>query len=269
MTPLITFVSAPGGSAFMEEILGAVADAVRGCGGDVRLHRGTMEQVAGPDSVFVVVPHEYFVLTGPPTREVLRRTIGFGVEHPGTETFETAARYSAELAGRLEISPESVRISRSRGLTCDRFTLGYVPRWDLWQGVSAPRPIDVAYLGTADEHRLGVLAGIADDLAGLRADLRLPPHEQMTKPRPDFLLAEDKWRVLAQSRSLLNLHRRGNVAFEWVRGLEAICNGAVVITETSDGIEPLVPESISSSAIAAGSARCCQPLWAIPNSSTR
>ena len=63
----------------------------------------------------------------------------------------------------------------------------------------------------------------------------------MVRSRPDFLMGADKHRFLAGSRVLLNLHRERSTALEWVRYLEAACNGCVVITEPSSGIEPLRP----------------------------
>jgi hypothetical protein len=63
----------------------------------------------------------------------------------------------------------------------------------------------------------------------------------MTQRRPDFLMGEEKWELLARSRLLLNLHREGATAFEWVRALEAIANGCVVLTAPSTGLAPLVP----------------------------
>ena len=236
----LAFVSAPGGSYFMRELLAAVADAVVQAGGAAHCVSGRIGDFASDDTVCVIVPHEYFVLTPPPDPLLLRRTIGFGVEHPGTATFETSARYMADLAGSVQISATAVEEMRRRGVRCERFTLGYTPLWDR-RDSAAVRDVDVAYLGTADEQRLGILARAAVDLVGLRTELLLPPHEPMTRVRPDFLIGEAKWQLLARSRLLLNLHREGGTAFEWVRALEAICNGCVVLTVPSTGLDPLVP----------------------------
>jgi hypothetical protein len=69
----------------------------------------------------------------------------------------------------------------------------------------------------------------------------VPPHEPMTGPRPDFLCGEDKWRLLARSKVLVNLHREDKAALEWVRVLEAMHNGCVVVTEPSTDLGPLMP----------------------------
>jgi hypothetical protein len=63
----------------------------------------------------------------------------------------------------------------------------------------------------------------------------------MTTPRPDFLMGQDKYEQLASSKVLLNLHRGASRSLEWVRVLEAMCNGCVVVSEQSTDFEPFVP----------------------------
>ena len=239
----VAFVSAPGSSVFMVELLAAVADAVARAGRvglDVTTHSGLVSEVADDRTVAVVVPHEYFVLA-PPEPETLRaRIVAFGVEHPGTDEFETSARYAAGLAGRFEISVDSIQELARRGIDAIHFPLGLVPAWDARQE-GGIRDVDVAYLGTADIRRTGILARAAPDLAGLRTELVLAPHEQMTAGRPDFLAGRDKWALLARSKVLVNLHRSTKTAFEWVRVLEAITNGCAVVTEPSADLGPLRP----------------------------
>jgi hypothetical protein len=63
----------------------------------------------------------------------------------------------------------------------------------------------------------------------------------MTKPRPDFVMGRAKLQLLATTQVLINLHRGNSRAFEWVRALEAMCNGCVVVSEHSPDVAPLVP----------------------------
>lgn len=240
----LCFVSAEGGSAFMEELLEVVADAVRSAGGQARTAVGTYPE-AGSDTVYVVVPHEYFVTipdAGFPTAEQCRRTIGFCVEHPGTATFERNAELVSILGGVVDINHDSTAELRRRGVNVEHFQLGYSPLWDLWGGdLDSPRDLDVTYLGTAERRRSVLLGSYARDLAGLRTRLLTPPHEPMTTARVDFLPGKTKFEHLARSRFLLNLHREQKQTLEWVRTLEAMTNGCVVISETSADVEPLVP----------------------------
>ena len=244
-TPVtVAFVSAPGSSVFMEELLTGVADAVSALeapGVTVVSHHGLVSEVVDRSTVAVVVPHEYAAVAPAEPDEVLARTVAFGVEHPGTTTFRASARASARLGARFEISQRSLDALAGRGLEGTLFPLGHVPRWDHWGGVTNERDVDIAYLGTADPRRLGILAQSARALEGLRTELLAPPHEPMTGPRPDFLVGEDKWRLLLRSKVLMNLHREDKSALEWVRVLEAIHNGCVVVTEPSTDLGPLVP----------------------------
>ncbi len=237
----LAFVSAPDGSAFMAEILAAVADAVGRHGVETVAHSGYAEEVDDGRTAVVLVPHEYFVLNQPPSDPVLRRTIAFGVEHPGTNTFNVSAEASGRAAARFEISSASVAVMATLGHRAEHFQMGYSPVWDRWNRADAERPVDVVYLGTADPDRLATLAALAPELCDVHTELLIPPHEQMTKERPDFLMGQKKWELLARSRVLLNLHRESKTALEWVRTLEAICNGCVVLTESSTDLGLLVP----------------------------
>lgn len=228
----------------MEELLEVVADEVASLGVEVTSCRGAFPDGDAND-VFVVVPHEYFVLTSPedvPSRDVLDRTVAFCVEHPGNATFETSARWAAALGGAVDINRDGADELQRRGIPAVRFHLGYSERWDRWGGeAERPRPFDITYLGTTDDRRDFLLGSQAGALSEFRTALLIPPHEQMTRRRPDFLMGAEKHEHLADSRILLNLHRGASRSLEWVRVLEAMCNGCVVVSEQSTDFEPLVP----------------------------
>lgn len=227
----------------MAELLDVVADAVVAAGGTSTTHVGAFPADDG-DSVYVVVPHEYFVLTPAdllPGPHRLARTIGFCVEHPGTATFETSASWAARLGAAIDINRDSIEELRRRGVEATRFVLGYSKLWDRWHRAEADRHIDITYLGTTDSRRDNLLCRQALSLGDWRTALLIPPHEQMTRPRPDFLMGPAKHEHLANSRVLLNLHRGGSRALEWVRVLEAMINGCVVVSEHSTDFAPLVP----------------------------
>ncbi|MEI8238699.1 MAG: glycosyltransferase [Actinomycetota bacterium] len=240
------FVSAPGGSAFMHELLTAVAHEVAQCIEGtaidaVRVSEGPL--TGADDDVFVVVPHEFFRVLPPdqhPSADRRRRTIGFCVEHPGTVTFTTTMRYAHELGACVDINDDSAFALRAAGVRVERFRLGYTSTWDHWGGRDSPRACDVLYLGTADDRRSRYLTMRPEVLAHYEVRLATPPHEPMTRPRPDFFMGDAKLNLLAQSRLLLNLHRESGRSFEWVRALEAISNGCVVVSEHSTDHGPLV-----------------------------
>jgi hypothetical protein len=227
----------------MAELMEVMADAVRRAGGAATSSEGLVP-VEEANAIFVVVPHEYYAIVPShlqPSARVRRSMIGLCVEHPGTTTFETVADASRELGGVVATSAEAVTELSRRGIRAERFVLGYSPLWDRWGGRETERPVDITYLGTLDARRTPFVAGWTESLWPWRTRLLMPPHEPMTGSRPYFLIGEDKWRHLASSKVLINLHREGAHALEWVRVLEAICNGCVVVSERSVGCAPLMP----------------------------
>jgi hypothetical protein len=228
----------------MRELLEVVADAVARVGGTVSVHIGAYPVMTSP-CVYVVVPHEYFVATpadDQPSAAQRSRTIGFCVEHPGNHTFEVSVSQARSLGGVIHINGDSLAELQRRGVSAERFVLGYSPLWDAWGGIDeTDRPVDITYLGTTDVRRAQLLALQADELSSWNTRLLIPPHEPMIHPRRDFLMGRAKHRHLASTKVLINLHRGASQSLEWVRILEAICNGCVVISERSDDFEPLVP----------------------------
>ena len=89
--------------------------------------------------------------------------------------------------------------------------------------------------------RLRALAGYAGTLWPREVKLLVPPERPKTEERADFLMGEAKWRLLASAKTLLNLHRQESAYFEWVRVLEAVANGCVLVSEHSADTDPLVP----------------------------
>jgi hypothetical protein len=164
------------------------------------------------------------------------------VEHPGNLSFDNTVRFATGLGACVDINDDSTTVLRNKGFNVQRFHLGYSRLWDVWKGdQESPRPIDITYMGTTDSRRNPILASYSDDLAPYDCRLFLPPHEPMVRSRPDFLMGKDKLEHLARTKVILNLHRGGSRALEWVRVLEAICNGCVVVSERSSDDAPLIP----------------------------
>jgi GT2 family glycosyltransferase len=237
----LCFLSPPDGNYFMTELLAAIAGAAE--------RRGAATQFGGDvfaghddDAVFVVIPHEFFALS--PERDHARelaRTIGLCVEQPGTYSFEVTCGLAPRLGAVVALHESACRELRRRGIAATHFPLGYVSEWDTWHGEAVQRPIDVAYLGSHDERRGQLLASYADILWPRTQRLVLARPEWHRGAGPSFVVGNAKHRLLRSSRVLLNLHREGAIGLEWLRVLEAICNGAVVISEHSRDCAPLVP----------------------------
>ena len=138
----------------------------------------------------------------------------------------------------LRPRPRAPASRRSRGA----LPAGYTEFWDGWRrDETCERPTDVLHLGAVNDRRLEALAGYAATLWPLQTRILVPPESPKTRERADFLLGRSKWNCLSSAKILLNVHREDAPYFEWVRALEAISNGCVVVSEHSADTEPLVP----------------------------
>jgi len=238
----LCFLTSRRSNHFVNELLSAVAKAVAQEGADVAVAHERFPPFDDA-TVYVVVPHEFFALAqdaGGPTPWHLDKTIGFCVEQPGTPWFEETCRYSRSLGAVVDIRASVVPELRARGLAAEHFQLGYSSEWDHWnRDESVARPIDVLYLGSAEGRRDRLLAGYAGTLWPRQARLLIPPEAPKTGPLANYLVGEAKYRQLREAKILLNMHRTGADRLEWVRVLESICNGCVVLTEHSLDLAPL------------------------------
>jgi GT2 family glycosyltransferase len=235
------------GNVFMTEIAEALNDAIAQSGREVRLHRhGLPAREAGTINL-VVAPHEYFTLYEGASEASLVKaaaeSVSVGVEQPGTYWFEYGARYTSYGLLAIDINRRGVTELRRRGLEAYRLHPGYYSGWDVWGGAaSADRPCDVLFLGSLTERRARVLARSAPILSQWSCDLRLFMGDRPVRQGTDhFVSGHGKHQMLAASRVLLNIHQGARDYFEWIRVLEAMANGCLVVTERSGGYAPLVP----------------------------
>lgn len=227
----------------MTELLAALAAAARDAGCDAELH-GPPFPPSPPDTAYVVIPHEYHVCEPPdawPSWQQRQRTIALCVENPYTQWFELTARLAPQFPVVLAINRSSVGVLHSRGVEAEHLQLGYTPRWDAWRAEPGPRPIDVTYLGAEDARRDALLAGYGRWWWHRVTTMFVPPVAPKPSSRPDYLVDGAKYAHLRRAQVLVNLHRAGSSSFEWVRVLQAIANGCVVVSEPSNDHEPLVP----------------------------
>lgn len=234
----------------MEELLRVVVDAVRRAGGQALLHRGNALHEGWPDGhrrVALVIPHEFGALTRGDEQPPRNMTIALGVEHPGTATFEHVASLASSYAAFFDINRHSVLELERRGVPgVHHFQLGWSPVWDRWGGGWRDRDLDVTILATHDRRRDMIVRDALVALAGTRHRIVMVPEELQGRGNPstEALKGDDKWNLLARTRLVLNAHREGSNALEWVRVVEAVCNGAVVVTEPSGDAWPLTAECL-------------------------
>lgn len=242
MKPVQVFV-APEGNAFMRDIAGWIAEAATLLGHPSSLHADG----SAPDDPhainLVIAPHELYLLSDLDDRQIERAaTISVPVctEQPGTPWYEigyTVARRSPLV---LDINVHGAAALAADGLDARHLRLGGVPSM---AAPSVERDLDLLFLGGRTDRRAARLAGLAPVLWDREIDLRL---FSFTRPvrdgTPGLVFGDDKYRLLARARLLLNVHRddRSPGYFEWARMVEAMANGCCIVTEPVDEHAPFV-----------------------------
>jgi hypothetical protein len=239
----IRFVTGLGGNYHMTELLSALCAVAREAGYDAELERSIFPP-SDPRTAYVFIPHEHYTYeprSAWPSREQRERTIALFVENPGTFWFDLVCDLAAQFPRVLAINRTGVAELHRRGVPAEHLQLGYTPHWDRWHGEDHPRPIDVTYLGAADPRRDALIAGYGRWFCRRRTAMLMPTSNPKPSARPDYLADDDKYIHLRQAKLLVNLHRDRTCSLEWVRALQAIANGCVVVSEPSVDHAPLVP----------------------------
>ena len=239
----LRLVSSPRSNAFMTEMLEALVGEVRDQGVDAALLR----EGFGPDDpgvAYAIIPHELFATIAPesePTPAQLARTVAIITEQPGSIWSEQAIDGARRCGAVMDISPVGLIELRRLGIAAEHLQLGYTTRWDTWGGGDTARPVDVAVLGRLNRRREVHLSSYADVLAVHELHLLLPGPEPKTAGAASFVAGAAKHGLLSATEILLNVRGIVPPYFEWLRAMEAIANGAVLVTEHGAGHAPLVP----------------------------
>jgi CTP:molybdopterin cytidylyltransferase MocA len=238
------FISVRGRNYFMTELLSMISAAVSAAGHDVDFAFDEFPPLSG-DAVYVVIPHEFHGHVDRrafPSGAQCERTIALCTENPGTPWFELTCRLAPHFGATVAINRGSVTELRRRGIPCEHLQLGYSGLWDSWRRQeSMTRPIDVLYLGAKDMRRDALLAGYGRYLWARNCQFLVPALDRRGESGPDYVTGPEKHHRLRDSKLLLNLHRAQSQCLEWVRFLEAACNGCVMLSEPCIDDHPLVP----------------------------
>jgi hypothetical protein len=241
----ICVVSASQQNVFFSEILEAFSGVLHDAGLAVEESIDCFPPPAD-DLVYMFVPHEYYALVeelAHPTPAQLKRTLAVCTEQPRTQWFDLSASVAARAGAVLDINRLGVAELRARGIAAEHVPLGYVPEWDAWGGdPDRERSLDVVFMGSHAERRGHALALAAPYLEGRRAAIKLTEsHRPHTGEKESFWARERKWKMLADTKTLFNVHRSPLPYLEWHRVVGAQLNGCVIVTEHCVEIEPLVP----------------------------
>jgi glycosyltransferase involved in cell wall biosynthesis len=246
--PAVRVLVTTAGNEFMLDIASTLAEGMRAEGVTCELALdGVPAAVNSSVLQIVVAPHEYFplFLNNRLQDEELERAIAtthlLNVEQPGSQWFEQACRYARTARGVFDLSREGVEEFHRRGIDAVHTPLGIIggPERPLPSVIS--RPIDILFLGHASPRRERFFADQADALSRYNCRLLFV---DVTRPRqmdtPGYISDESRSAILAQTKILLNVHSADRRYFETHRALLALSHGCVLLTESSEGTEPLV-----------------------------
>lgn len=253
--PVRVFV-ARAGNGFMLDIARWITEAASLTGREASLiDDGRLPDASGSIDL-VVAPHEFFELSDHSRAELQRAaaaSVCICTEQPATSWFHLSVDACRRGLLSVDINPHGVDALASIGVAARHLALGAVPSL----GASTPgigdadRPIDVLFMGGLDDRRGALLADLAPRLHRRATELRLFRFDRpVTASTPGVVFGETKDRLLGSAHLLLNLHRDRSMHlpadhtprpyFEWARMIEAMANGTVVVTEPSEGFEPLI-----------------------------
>ena len=246
--PVVVFV-ARDGNGFMRDIANWIVEAAISSGRQAEL---VDDRLPRPDGTInlVIAPHEFFLLRDDDDatiRTAARCSIPICTEQPGTPWFLLSLGFCVGSPLVVDINSVGVEAIEREGFRARRLQLGGVSQMVQW--TSAPDSpecdIDVVFLGGSTDRRAAALARLAPVLWDRHSELRMFTFSRpLTGDEPGIVFGADKYRLLARSKVLVNLHRsdesEADGYFEWARMVEAMANGCVVVTEASLGHEPLV-----------------------------
>ena len=248
----LAFVLSRRQNHFFIELVDAIRAELEILGASSSIHFGRFPEESESRIYVLVPPHEWFELSerrDHPTSRQLRRTIFICGEQPGTKWFDDNVSLAPLAGGVLDINRHAIRVFARQGVAgVEHFAIGWTPSWahipvdDFGEPDvrSDARDVDVLHLGEASSKRLATLAGAAKPLANCRCRLLLSdagrPH---SKQQANFVVDEFKWDLLRRTKVLLNIHVGDRPYFEWLRVVQAMCNGCAVVSEHSAATGPL------------------------------
>lgn len=196
----------------------------------------------------VIAPHEFFnlfldqKLAPTEVREVAQAVYMLSGEQPFTPWFELFCQRAKECKGVLDITEQTTKAFRSRGLPAIHLPLGYASVFEA--GVKDQpenQPNDLVFLGSYSPRRELFISRNADLFNRHNTHITIT---RLEKPKflktPGFYANEKRNQLLRSSKILINIHAEDNAYFEWLRVMMTLANRCLFMTELSDHIEPLI-----------------------------
>jgi hypothetical protein len=238
--PELVFNFARKQNHFFIELAEVIVDELTAQGVTARI---TLDELPEPSEgrVWILMPpHEYVRLSQyEPTEGMFARCIGISTEQPNSHFFDDNARLASQFGAIFDINRRAIRSYERVGIVAHHLPLGHTSRWDRFD--SGERDIDILFMGRYTPRRSRALAGCADLFERYRCHIQLSDNSMPAAAGyPDFLTDEDKRGLLSRSKVLLSIHGEDEPYFEWLRMVEGICGGCMIVSEHSTDTEPLV-----------------------------
>ncbi len=236
------------GNWFMMEIAQIFVEGIQSCGAiaELVIDEIPTTKLDRDTSQVIVAPHEFYPLfleeklDPKAVLDLTKSVYLLTVEQPGSQWFEISYKYSNYAKGVFDINQQGVREFRQRGIEAIHTPLGYSPCMEADTLADNAKPVDLLFMGTHSLRREMLLSRNADFFNQYNCRLILT---RLDKPRlvgtPGFYTHDDRNRLLASSKIVMNVHFSDNTYLEWHRVLIAIANRCLVVSELSDAIEPL------------------------------
>jgi hypothetical protein len=242
-TPEFSFTLAHRQNRFFRELAEALVYELHQLGAAATIAVGEVP-VPRDGLVHVLLPpHEYVALSGHrPSPDVLRRSIVISAEQPDSSFFEWNVSIARDAGAVFDINPRAVRAYQGAGVPSSLLELGHTALWDRYSGApdDGRRDIDILFLGSITSRRAAALAGYSNVLERFRCHIALSDNSRPNfTDGASFVVGEVKRDLLARSKVMINLHAEDEPYFEWLRVVEAICAGCVVVSEHSTDIAPI------------------------------
>jgi hypothetical protein len=265
--PQIVFNFADGQNQFFVELAEVLVHELHALGVGAEITHGEYPEPRRGRVIVLLPPHEYVKQSGfRPPAEMLARCIGISTEQPTSAFFEQNVKLARELGAVLDINHRAIRRYAAHGIAAEHLPLGYSPVWDRFD--DEPRDLDVVFLGRLTARRERAISRYANAFERLHVHIQLADgHRPGWTGRPDFVSGKDKLDLLARAKVLLTIHGEDEPYFEWLRVAEAVCAGAMIVTEHSSDFAPLRHgEHLVSGGIDRLALLCA---WAVENDSER
>jgi hypothetical protein len=241
----VEFIVAPDQSYAARELAETLAHelGLQDMPGEVTL-TGALAPVEDPDAllpVYVLIdPRPLVSATGPelPGPELLRRTVVVWTGPPARAADGEALSALRWAGAVFATSQRSLAALHRIGIKARLLRAGYSKSLDRFDP-EAPRSLGALFLGVESPRRREQLAHARQVLGRRFEAVTATAEPRADEPRAP--LAAPRWDLLSQAEILLAIHAGEDRAVDWPGVLDAIHAGAVVVTEHSSQIAPLVP----------------------------